>query len=203
MLITMSIDPNHPQITVSSWSDSITAPKWQCNNLMLEEFVQEGWKGWHWIHYPSHFYSILSLCSSYILTLIPKDFSSAYSPAWDLFHPTWNTYYYVRSPKTSIFNHFRTISKIQNYRVETHLCSKWKSCASPQILLLPTAAHGEEKKRLNILYSAVLSSSCNLTPEWWLHRCTSTQSAFSAALSSPQHFAQLPTCLAAGELNGE
>lgn len=31
--------------------------------------------------YPSYFHSILSLCSSYILTLIPKDFSSAYSPA--------------------------------------------------------------------------------------------------------------------------
>lgn len=111
---------------------------------------------------------------------------------------------YVKSPKTSIFNHFHKISRIQNYRADTHFCSKWKTCASPHILLLPIATHtGEGKKRSNILYSAVLSSSCNLTPEWWLHRCISTQSAFSAALPSPQHSAQLPTCLAAWELNGE
>lgn len=112
---------------------------------------------------------------------------------------------YVRSPKTSIFNHFHKISRIQNYRADAHFSSKWKTCASPHILPLPTATHtGEEKnKRLNILSSAVLSSSCNLTPDWWLHRCISTQSAFSAALSSPQHSAQLPTRLAASELNGE
>lgn len=71
------------------------------------------------IYFTTDYISILSLCSSYILTITPKYFFSWLRPCYEICSILPS---YARSPNTSIFNHLYTITRIQNYGVCTHLC---------------------------------------------------------------------------------